>query len=150
MSHARKAAFACHRLIKTTQEFCGKSCQEAELDTNTTGNDLDVELMSVAGGMKIYVEYNSAKYSADFIKTFAKGYENVLRQFMSKDLISEIELLDDARKNLFDSFNATEVTCDDSQTVISLFNESVKNFSDNRRRVQRQKIFLPRSRHNFK
>jgi len=126
-----KPMFAYHGLIKTTAEFCGKPCQEDELDKNTTGNDLDVELMSVADGMKIYIEYNSGKYSADFIKTFAKCYENVLRQFMTKNFIGEVEIIDDEQKNLLDDFNKTAVDYDKTQTVISLFNDAVKKFPNN-------------------
>ena len=126
-----KPLFAYHGLIRTVSEICGKPCLQESLDKNTTGNDLEVELMSVADGMKIHIEYNSAKYSAQFIETFAKCYENVLRQFMTKNLISEVEIIDDDQKNLLDSFNDTEVDYDKTQTVISLFNRTAEKYPNN-------------------
>ena len=104
--------FAYHGLIKTTSEFCGKPCSEEILDANTTGNDLEVELLAVAEGMKLHIEYNAARYSKDFIETFAACYENVLRQLMEKTFVKEIELLNAAQKKFLDAFNQTEIDYD--------------------------------------
>lgn len=123
--------FAYHGLIKTTSEFCGKPCSEEILDANTTGNDLEVELLAVAEGMKLHIEYNAARYSANFIETFAACYENVLRQLMEKTFVKEIELLNAAQKKFLDAFNQTEIDYDKNQTVVSLFNAAAKNFPNN-------------------
>ena len=123
--------FAYHGLIKTTSELCGKPCEEKILDVNTTGNPLEMELMSVAEGMQIHIEYNSARYSENFIEIFAACYENVLRQLMTKTFVREVELCDAAQIEILDAFNATEVPYDDSQTVVSLFNRAVEKFPNN-------------------
>jgi len=120
--------FAYHGWIKTASEFCGKPCTEEILDANSTGKPLNVELMCVADGMKIHIEYDAARYSEKFIETFAACYENVLRQLMTKIFVREIELLDAAQIEVLDSFNATEVDYDDSQTVVSLFDAAAKKF----------------------
>ena len=126
-----KPLFAYHGLIKTTSEFCGLPCLDEELDKNTTGGDLEVELMSVADGLKIYIEYNSSKYSPEFIRIFAQCYENVLRQFLTKNLISEIETIDGDQEKQLDGFNDTDTPYDGSQTVVSLFREAVRKYPDN-------------------
>ena len=126
-----KPLFAYHGTINTISKFCGKPCINERLDKNTTGGTLEVELMSVANGMEIYVEYDGSKYSAQFINIFAKCYENVLRQFLSKELISEVEVIDSEQQVLLDSFNNTNVDYDVSQTVVSLFNQAAANYPDN-------------------
>ena len=123
--------FAYHGLIRTTSELCGKPCKEEILDVNTTGNPLDMELMSVADGMKIHIEYNAARYSGEFIETFAACYENVLRQLMTKTFVREVELLDAAQIKILDAFNKSEVPYDKNQTVVSLFNAAAKKFPNN-------------------
>ncbi len=123
--------FAYHGLIKTVAEFCGKPCKEEILDKKTTGNNLGFELMAAADGMQIHVEYNSALYSENLIKNFAACYENVLRQLLTKNLIGEIEIIDDEQKNLLDTFNNTVVDYDKNQTVVSLFDAAAKNFANN-------------------
>ena len=123
--------FAYHGFIKTYSEICGKPCEDKFLDENSTGKTLSVELMNVADGMQINVEYNSARYSQEFIATFAACYENVLRQLMTKNFVREVELIDDEQKKILDAFNATEVDYDKNQTVVSLFNAAAKKFPDN-------------------
>ena len=123
--------FAYHGLIKTVSEFCGKPCSEEILDKKTTGNSFAVELMAVADGMQIHIEYNSARYSENFIATFAACYENVLRQLMTKTFVRDVELCDADQLKILDVFNKTEVDYDNSQTVISLFNAAAKKFPDN-------------------
>ena len=123
--------FAYHGLIKTVAEFCGKPCKEEILDKKTTGNNLGFELMAAADGMQIHIEYNSALYSENLIKNFAACYENILRQLLTKNLIGEIEIIDDEQKNLLDAFNKTEIDYDKTQTVVSLFDAAAKKFSSN-------------------
>ncbi len=123
--------FAYHGLIKSVSEFCGKPCKEEILDKKTTGNNLGFELMCVADGMQIHIEYNAARYSAKFIETFAACYENVLRQLMNKIFVREVELCDAAQIEIFDAFNKTEIAYDDSQTVISLFNAAAEKYPNN-------------------
>ena len=123
--------FAYHGLIKTVTEFCGKPCKEEILDKKTTGNALGFELMVAADGMQIHIEYNSVLYSENLIKNFAACYENILRQLLTKNLIGEIEIIDDEQKNLLDAFNKTEIDYDKTQTVVSLFDAAAKKFSSN-------------------
>ena len=87
--------------------------------------------MNVVNGMNIHIEYNSARYSENFIATFAACYENVLRQLMTKTFVREIELLNEEQIKILDAFNATEVDYDKNQTVVSLFSAAAKKFPNN-------------------
>ena len=141
--------FGYHGFIKTYSEFCGKPCEDKFLDENATGKTLSVELMHVAAGMNIHIEYNSARYSVKFIETFAACYENVLRQLMTKTFVREVELLDAAQIKILDSFNKTEVDYDKNQTVVSLFDTAAKKFPDNTAVIfNNKKNSLPRTRHD--
>ena len=84
--------FAYHGLIKSVSEFYDKPRKEEILDKKTTGNNLGFELMCVADGIQIHIEYNAARYSEKFIETLCVCYENVLHQLMTKTFVGEIEL----------------------------------------------------------
>ncbi|MBR0096203.1 MAG: AMP-binding protein, partial [Synergistaceae bacterium] len=127
-----KPMFAYHGMIKTTSTFCGLPCQEKMLDENTTGNPLDVELMGEPDGMKLHIEYNAGKYSSSFIENFARTYENVLNQLMSREYIRDIEPADKEQLAVLDGFNDTENPYDDTQTIVSLF---LKAASENAERT---------------
>ena len=128
-----KPMFVWHGTIRTHTEVCGKPASEKLLDKNVSDNLLSAELMAVPSGLSLRIEYNSGKYSAEFIETFAKTYEYVLRQLMTKEYIRDIELCpegSDALK-LLDSFNDTDVPYDDTQTVVSLFRKAAAQSPDN-------------------
>lgn len=123
--------FAYHGFLRNVSEFCDKPCKEKNLDKKTTGKDLCFELMTGCDDMHIRIEYNTARYSARFIKNFARCYENIFRQLMTKTFVREIEPLDEAYIRILKSFNRTEVKYDKSQTVVSLFDAAAKKFPDN-------------------
>ena len=125
--------FAWHGTIRTHVEVCGKPASEELLDKNVSDTALAVELMSVPSGLSLKVEYNSGKYSREFIETLAKTYEQILRQLITKEYIRDIEPCpenSDALR-LLDSFNDTDSPYDDSQTVISLFRKAAADYPDN-------------------
>ena len=125
--------FAWHGVIRTHVEVCGKPASEELLDKNVSDTALSLELMTVPSGLSLRVEYNSGKYSREFIETLAKTYEQILRQLMTKEYIRDIEPCpenSDALR-LLDSFNDTDSPYDDSQTVISLFRKAAADYPDN-------------------
>ena len=122
--------FAYHGMIKTTSAFCGLPCHEEILDKDTTGCQLEVELMAEPTGMKLHIDYNSGKYSRSFIESFASTYENVLNQFMSREYIKDIEPADEKQLEILDRFNDTEVPYDDTQTIVSLFRRAASENAD--------------------
>ena len=100
------------------------------MDKDTTGCQLEVELMAEPTGMKLHIDYNSGKYSRSFIESFASTYENVLNQFMSREYIKDIEPADEKQLEILDSFNDTEVPYDDTQTIVSLFRRAASENAD--------------------
>lgn len=86
-----KPLFVWHGNIRTRLEICGKPVHEETLDKNSSDAPLSFELMAVPSGLSLRIEYNSGKYTREFIKQIAKTYENILRQLMIKKLLCEIE-----------------------------------------------------------
>ena len=128
--------FVWHGAVRTHVEICGKPAKEEVLyliDKNSTGIPLITELFAVPSGLSIYIEYNSGKYSSEFIETFAKTYENILRQLITKEYISEIEPCPQNSNalKLLDSFNNTDVPYDDTQTIVSLFKNAAVQYPNN-------------------
>ena len=125
--------FAWHGAAGTHAEVCEKPAREELLDKSVSDAPLSAELRPVASGLSLRVEYNAGRYSAEFVRTFAETYENILRQLMAKEYIRDIEPCpenSDALR-LLDSFNDTDSPYDDTQTVISLFRKSAASYPDN-------------------
>ncbi|MBQ7559524.1 MAG: AMP-binding protein, partial [Synergistaceae bacterium] len=125
-----KPFFAYHGMIRTNSTFCGLPCQEEILDSDATGYPLEVELMGETNGMKLHISYNAGKYSHDFIDTFARTYENVLRQMMSREYIRDIDPSDKEQLAILDGFNDTANPYDATQTIVSLFRKAASENAD--------------------
>ena len=128
--------FVWHGAVRTHVEICDRPAKEEVLyliDKNSVGVPLITELFAVPSGLSIHIEYNSGKYSSEFIETFAKTYENILRQLITKEYISEIEPCPQNSNalKLLDSFNNTDVPYDDTQTIVSLFKNAAVQYPNN-------------------
>ena len=125
-----KPMFAYHGMIRTTSTFCGLPCQYEILDSHATGYPLEVELMCETNGMKLHISYNAGKYSHDFIDTFARTYENVLQQMMSREYVRDIEPTNEKQLGVLDGFNNTDNPYDATQTIVSLFRKAASENAD--------------------
>lgn len=83
--------FAWHGAIRTHVEVCGMPAQEELLDKAVDDTALSVDLMSVASGLSLRAEYDSGKYTREFIETLAETYADILRQLMTTEFLREIE-----------------------------------------------------------
>ena len=129
-----KPFFVWHgNIIRTRLEICGKPVHEEILDKKCSNAPLSFELMAVPSGLSLRIEYNSGKYTHEFIELLAKTYENILRQLMTKEYVREIEPCPKGSEELklLDSFNNTDVPYDDTQTVVSLFNKAAAKYPNN-------------------
>ena len=119
--------FAWHGAMRTHVEVCGMPAVEELLDKNTNDSPLSVDLMSVPSGLSLRVEYNSGKYTREFVETLAKTYENILRQLMTKEYIREISPCPQGTKA--GDFNDTDYPVE-LCAVHTLFEAQVKNHPD--------------------
>ena len=127
-----KPMFVWQGNARNVAEVCGKPAREEMFDRNFTVALMLAELMSVPAGLSMRIEYNSGKYSREFISQMSEAYENILRQLMAKTFLREIEPYpegSDALK-LLDTFNENSNPYDDSQTMVSLFRKSARENSE--------------------
>ena len=74
--------FAWHGTIMTNVEVCGMPVVEELLDKTVDDTALSVDMMSVPSGLSLRAEYDSGKYTREFVETLAETYANILRQLM--------------------------------------------------------------------
>lgn len=127
-----KPMFVWQGNARNVAEICGKPAREEMFDRNFTVALMLAELMSVPAGLSMRIEYNSGKYSHEFIAQMPEACENILRQLMAKTFLREIEPYpegSDALK-LLDTFNENSNPYDDSQTMVSLLRKSARENSE--------------------
>ena len=103
---------------------------EIKLERNATGSPLDFQVFLDKDKVFLHVEYMSNKFSSKFIEEMSKCYASILSSLLRYDFMSEIEITDQDQIKELDSFNNTEESYDKTQTVVSLFEESVRNYPD--------------------
>lgn len=74
--------------------------------------------------------YRSDLYSEDVIKAFADAYSCAVNEFMTKELINEVNLLSKQQEKVLDSFCSEEFELKD-KTIAQFFDENVKKYPDN-------------------
>ncbi|MBO4738380.1 MAG: amino acid adenylation domain-containing protein [Bacteroidales bacterium] len=90
-------------------------------------------ITEVKGVPCVVVEYDNGLYSGSLMQSLAQSVSNAVSAFahsIDKPLRS-ISLIDENGENKLDSFNQTEVSYDDTQTIVSLFRQQVKKTPNN-------------------
>lgn len=88
--------------------------------------------------------YRADLYSRETIISFIKTYENIMKEFLCKKRLCDIELVSDEQKKILDSFNNREVAFDRSKSIIDLFREQVEKTPDNTAVVFRDRSYTYR------
>ncbi len=108
-------------------------------DLPGTGEDMVFELTpaDVYGNeddkvLSISLHYKSGLYTEAFIRHFTASYEKVLREFLTKKTLGEIEPVTELQLKEMDGWNETEVDYDTSETVVSMFRRAAAAYPDNK------------------
>lgn len=101
--------------------FQNESDVKAPLGINTILED---------GKILFDVKYRSDYYSKGFIRSFVTCLSQVAAEFIQKEYLADVELLDDESKRKLDAFNDTEVPYDKSQTIVSLFRKAADRYAN--------------------
>ena len=81
----------------------------------------------VENGCFVYdVEYRADKFSRAFIENMAGAYAKIVQEFLIKESLREVEVIDDDAIRQIDMFNQTEYPFDREKTVIDLFRKQAK------------------------
>ncbi|SEH21110.1 non-ribosomal peptide synthetase [Selenomonas sp. KH1T6] len=106
--------------------------EEAELcpvAVDTIKAPLDVEVTVKKGMVNISCEYEQQRYSENFVRGFISCLIQAAREFLSKENVKDISLLDEAAKARVESFNATDYPVE-LKHVHGLFEEQVRRHPD--------------------
>ena len=90
---------------------------------------LSVELHKMKNNYVIWVEYRSDLYNESTMNHLIKMYNTVLKEFLKKDRLIDIDLLDESETKLLDSFNNTNFPyVEEGKTILDDFLEVVKKY----------------------
>ena len=139
-----RVCFAYQGTLHTYNIDLDGRLQEGEdLRVHRPGFDLALHVIQKDDGYFCKVEYNTGMYSAAFIEQFCRTYSNILDEMLTKDVLADIDLLDDSQLAQTDSFNDKDgvIDLDDKATVLSEFRQQVLLHPENMALVFKDKRY---------
>ena len=125
----------------------GKYQRGEEILTNTPGIKFLVMVMYKDDVPYIWIDYQSNKYSREFVLGFKRAYETVISQMCVKENIADIECCDEKIMAELDRFNTLDKglhELPENETVVSLFRKAVAAYPDNTAVVFKEKRYTYR------
>ena len=108
-------------------EYQGKLLEVTPLLRKDGKEKLSVELHRLNGQFIIWVEYRADLYLESTIKHMIKMFEVVMSEFLKKDKLIDVDLVDEEERKLLDSFNKTNFPyIEENKTILDDFLEVVK------------------------
>ena len=123
--------FAWHGLLLDYTELMGKPMQAIQLRKHNEGVSFYMMAFYVGKQYHIRAEYSSNEYSETLIDQYMESYEAILEGFLSQHYLRDIDIATKSQLAVLDGFNQNDVAYDDSQTIVSLFRQQVKETPDN-------------------
>ncbi|MBR2206469.1 MAG: amino acid adenylation domain-containing protein [Prevotella sp.] len=123
--------FAWHGTMFADEQLCGKPMKTIRLCNSTLEASLYLKAFILNGKYQVKAEYNSNEYSEEIIRQYLESYEAVIKGFLSKEFLREVNITTASQMEMLDSFNQTDVDYDDTQTIVSLFRRQAKATPEN-------------------
>ena len=133
--------FAWHGTMFADEQLCGKPMKTVRLCNSTLEASLYLKAFILNGKYQVKAEYNSNEYSQELIAQFLESYEAVVKGFLSKEYLRDIDIASSSQVESLDSFNQNDVDYDDTQTIVSLFRRQAKATPDNIAVVYQEKRY---------
>ena len=113
-------------------ELKGKELFATPLERKDGKELLSIELHRDNGKFNIWIEYRNDLYEESTITHLIKLYDQVLKEFLVKEKLDDVNLVSDEEAKLLDSFNQTDLSyIDFDKTILDYFKESVKKYPKN-------------------
>ncbi len=107
----------------------GKTLPVEQLVRRDGKGNLAIELHRTGDSFEMWVEYRSDLYEESTLRHFAAMYDQVLEEFLHRDLLQQVDLVTEEDKRLLDGFNQADLSAiDPALTVLDHFAEMVKRF----------------------
>ena len=111
------------------------------LDETVTAGFTGFALAVRAEGKSISVAYNAMLYTADFIRTLALSFHEILQSLAESARLSDVRVTAPETLKRLDSFNATAQEYDRSATVVDQFRARAAEFSGNMAVVYEERAY---------
>ena len=126
--------FAYQMGIIDDYKFKGETIAVETFETETPKFRIALYIMNDESGQpSICLQYDNGRYSHELMECLAQSIAKAAYAFISNPTLplKSVSLLDDKQTMLLDSFNQTDVSYDDTQTIVSLFRKQVEQHPDN-------------------
>ena len=122
--------FAWHAMLFSDDMMGDKPMKVERIGNSTIDVSLYLKAFIRDGKYQVKAEYNSNEYSQELVAQFLESYEAVVKGFLSKEYLRDIDMTTSSQVELLDTFNQTDVDYDDTQTIVSLFRQQAKATPD--------------------
>lgn len=112
-------------------QMMGKPVQTIQLTNFTLEMSLCMMAYAVGNQYHLRAEYNAGEYSEALISQFMESYEATLEGLLTQTNLRDIDFTTASQMELLDSFNQTDKSYDDMQTIVSLFRQQAKATPEN-------------------
>ncbi len=112
-------------------QMMGKPVQTIQLTNFTLEMSLCMMAYAVGNQYHLRAEYNAGEYSEALISQFMESYEATLEGLLTQTNLRDIDFTTASQMELLDSFNQTDKSYDDTQTIVSLFRQQAKATPEN-------------------
>lgn len=103
--------------------------------------NINIMIFKKHGGYELNFEYRKDLYNKATIRSFCSTYVKILGEFMQKEKLCEVELVNDSQKEFIDLVNSTETNYDTSKTLVERFKDQAKKVPDKLALVFKDKEF---------
>ena len=108
----------------------GKKIELELTPTDSSISKLNIMIFKNENDFKLRFMYRSDLYKEETIRSFADTYINILKEFLVKEKLCDVQLINDEQEKVLDSFNDNKISYDTSKTVLDTFKESVEKYAD--------------------
>lgn len=119
-----------NQVLKDKHSQIGCSVQQLRLETPYP---MVLEIVNEGSCFDLYVHYDSARFSREYIQSFSKHYLSIIKNIVSKKAqrISDIPKIDNEQVVKFERWNDTAKTFLKDVTVSQLFESCADKYPDN-------------------
>lgn len=110
--------------------FCGGEVIMDLVPSNDAKENILFEINRLHGKFIATVEYRTDLYTEESMRVLARCYEKTVTEFLTKQNLSDIDIIDNEQLSLLDSFNNTEKDYEKTD-IVTLFRRKAEQNPDN-------------------
>lgn len=108
---------------------CGKKAERIPLHLNAAKTPMDIKVYVSKGKVKYKAEYRADFYDQDFIRLLLENLDSAVKEFCTKQKLSEISLMSEKALAVYEKLNDTDLDFD-VVSVNKLFEKQAEKFPE--------------------